>query len=154
MHLMRLSALSFRSRASWKISGFNTHAFYLLSLLWPFEADGIQSSVCHRRLLQLRCWPNGCQDGICLWTNRSTHIRRCSEGIWGSSHQKKGLQTIEGIVRSQTIAATLVRTPFQLPLKKLGLKHIIANYSIFITPEGLNGPILSTFIDDIKIMRF
>lgn len=40
------------------------------------------------------------------------------------------------------------------PLKKLGLKHIIANYSTFITPEGLNGPILSTFIDDIKIMRF
>lgn len=40
------------------------------------------------------------------------------------------------------------------PLKKLGLKHIIANHSIFITPEGLNGPILSKFIDDIKIMRF
>lgn len=43
---------------------------------------------------------------------------------------------------------------FNLPLKKPGLKHINTEYSIFNTLQGLNGPIVSTFIDDIKIMGF
>ena len=38
------------------------------------------------------------------------------------------------------------------PLEKLGLSPIHANHSIFITKAGLNGPIVSTFVDDIKIM--
>lgn len=38
-------------------------------------------------------------------------------------------------------------------LEKLGLRRTHANYSIFITKAGLNGPIVSTFVDDIKIMR-
>lgn len=37
-------------------------------------------------------------------------------------------------------------------LEKLGLKRTYANHSIFISEAGLNGPIVSTFIDDIKIM--
>lgn len=37
-------------------------------------------------------------------------------------------------------------------LEKLGLKRTPANHSIFISEAGLNGPIVSTFVDDIKIM--
>lgn len=37
-------------------------------------------------------------------------------------------------------------------LEKLGLKRINADHSIFVTEAGLNGPIVSTFVDDIKIM--
>ena len=37
-------------------------------------------------------------------------------------------------------------------LEKLGLARIYADHSIFITKAGLKGPIVSTFIDDIKIM--
>ena len=37
-------------------------------------------------------------------------------------------------------------------LKKLGLKRINADHSIFVTKAGLDGPVVSTFVDDIKIM--
>ncbi len=37
-------------------------------------------------------------------------------------------------------------------LEKLGLARIHADHSIFITKAGLNGPIVSTFVDDIKVM--
>lgn len=37
-------------------------------------------------------------------------------------------------------------------LEKLGLTRIHADHSIFITKAGLNGPIVSTFVDDVKIM--
>lgn len=37
-------------------------------------------------------------------------------------------------------------------LKKLGMKQIHADHGIFITTAGLNGPIVSTFVNDIKIM--
>lgn len=37
-------------------------------------------------------------------------------------------------------------------LEKLGLRRTHADHSIFITKAGLNGPIVSTFVDDIKIM--
>lgn len=37
-------------------------------------------------------------------------------------------------------------------LEKLGLKQINADHSIFITDAGLDGPVVSTFVDDIKIM--
>lgn len=36
--------------------------------------------------------------------------------------------------------------------EKLGLARIHADHSIFITKAGLNGPIVSTFVDDIKMM--
>lgn len=36
--------------------------------------------------------------------------------------------------------------------EKLGLKQINTNYSIFVTEAGLNGLIVSTFVDDMKIM--
>lgn len=37
-------------------------------------------------------------------------------------------------------------------LEKLSLRQINADHSISITSAGLNGPIVSTFVDDIKIM--
>lgn len=37
-------------------------------------------------------------------------------------------------------------------LKKVSLCRINANHSIFITSTGLNGPIVSIFIDNIKII--
>ena len=37
-------------------------------------------------------------------------------------------------------------------LEKLGLARIHADHSIFITKAGLNGPIVSTFVDDIKVI--
>ncbi len=37
-------------------------------------------------------------------------------------------------------------------LKKLGLKQINADHSIFVTDVGLNDPVVSTFVDDIKVM--
>lgn len=37
-------------------------------------------------------------------------------------------------------------------LEKLGLQRINADHSIFTTPLGINGPIVSPFVDDIKIM--
>lgn len=40
----------------------------------------------------------------------------------------------------------------QLLLKKLGLKQINTDYSIFVTKKLINGLIISTFIDDIKVM--
>lgn len=36
--------------------------------------------------------------------------------------------------------------------EKLGFIHINADYSIFITKQGLERPVVSTFVDDIKIM--
>lgn len=36
--------------------------------------------------------------------------------------------------------------------EKLGFRRINTNHSIFITFAGLNGPIISAFVDDIKIM--
>lgn len=38
-------------------------------------------------------------------------------------------------------------------LKKLGLKRINTDDSIFVTSLGINGPIVSTFVDNIKIMQ-
>lgn len=38
-------------------------------------------------------------------------------------------------------------------LKKLGLQQINTNYSIFELGIGINGPIRSIFVDDIKIIR-
>lgn len=37
-------------------------------------------------------------------------------------------------------------------LEKLGLQQINAEHSILISLAGINGPIVSTFVDDIKIM--
>ena len=37
-------------------------------------------------------------------------------------------------------------------LKKLGLHQINANYSIFVTKAGIEDPIVSTFVNDIKII--
>lgn len=37
-------------------------------------------------------------------------------------------------------------------LQKLGLSQINVNYNIFVTEVDLNDPIISIFIDDIKIM--
>ncbi len=37
-------------------------------------------------------------------------------------------------------------------LQKLGLRRINADHSIFVTNAGLEGPVVSTFVDDIKIM--
>ena len=37
-------------------------------------------------------------------------------------------------------------------LQKLGLARINVDHSIFVTGAGLNGPVVSTFVDDIKIM--
>ena len=37
-------------------------------------------------------------------------------------------------------------------LERLGLRQINTDYSIFVTNAGLDGPVISTFVDDIKIM--
>ncbi len=37
--------------------------------------------------------------------------------------------------------------------EKLGLQRINADHSIFVSPADINGSIVSTFVDDIKIMR-
>ncbi len=37
-------------------------------------------------------------------------------------------------------------------LEKLGLKQINKDHSIFVTPPGINRPIVSKFVDDIKVM--
>lgn len=37
-------------------------------------------------------------------------------------------------------------------LERLGLKRINADHNIFVTTAGLDGPVVSTFVDDIKIM--
>lgn len=37
-------------------------------------------------------------------------------------------------------------------LTKLGLTRIRANHSIFMSEAGLKGPVLTVFVDDIKIM--
>lgn len=37
-------------------------------------------------------------------------------------------------------------------LEKLGLRRISADHSIFVTNAGLDGPVVTTFVDDIKIM--
>lgn len=37
-------------------------------------------------------------------------------------------------------------------LKKLGLKRINANHNIFVTKTDLDGPVISTFVYNIKIM--
>lgn len=37
-------------------------------------------------------------------------------------------------------------------LQKLGLSQINADHNIFVTKAGLNGPVVSMFVDDIKIM--
>lgn len=37
-------------------------------------------------------------------------------------------------------------------LEKLGLQRINADHSIFISSAGINGPIVKTFVDDIKTM--
>ena len=37
-------------------------------------------------------------------------------------------------------------------LEKLGLQRINADHSIFVSTAGINGPIVSIFVDDIKIM--
>lgn len=40
----------------------------------------------------------------------------------------------------------------QFWLEKLGLKQINADHSIFITTSRINGLIVSTFVDNIKVM--
>ena len=37
-------------------------------------------------------------------------------------------------------------------LKKLGLKRINFDQSVFVTVVGLDGPVVSTIVDDIKVM--
>lgn len=41
---------------------------------------------------------------------------------------------------------------FKFLLKKLGLKKINEDYSIFVSSAGINGQIISTFINNIKVM--
>lgn len=38
-------------------------------------------------------------------------------------------------------------------LKKLGFQQINVDYNIFKSAVEINGPIMSTFVDDIKIIR-
>ena len=40
----------------------------------------------------------------------------------------------------------------QFLFKKLGLKQINADHSIFVSTSEINGPIVNTFVDDIKVM--
>lgn len=42
---------------------------------------------------------------------------------------------------------------FNFSLKKLDFEQINADHSIFILVVEINGPIMWTFVDDIKIMR-
>ncbi len=37
-------------------------------------------------------------------------------------------------------------------LEKLGLEQINAGHNIFVNSSGINGPIICTFLDDIKVM--
>lgn len=62
------------------------------------------------------------------------------------------MQTIKSSLWPQTISTTLVRKILNLPSRKTGPKQINADHNIFITDAGLDGPVVCTFVDDIKIM--
>ena len=61
----------------------------------------------------------------------------------------KLLKALDGLKQSPRLWYKRLST---FLLKKLGLKRINADHSIFVTIAGLDGPIVSTFVDDIKIM--
>lgn len=58
----------------------------------------------------------------------------------------------QSFVRPQTISTTLVQMPLVILSQKLRLSRINANHSIFITEHDLKGPIVSIFVDKIKII--
>ena len=61
----------------------------------------------------------------------------------------KLLKALYGLKQSSRL---WYKRPSAFLLEKLGLSRIHADHSIFITKTGLNGSIVSTFVDDIKIM--
>ncbi len=61
----------------------------------------------------------------------------------------KLLKTLYGLKQAPKL---LYERFSQFLLEKLGLKQINADHSIFVTTLGINGPIISTFVDDIKVM--
>ncbi len=62
---------------------------------------------------------------------------------------RKLLKTLYSLKQSPRLWYKRLSTFF---LKKLGLKQINADHSIFVTDFGFDGPVVSIFIDDIKIM--
>lgn len=46
----------------------------------------------------------------------------------------------------------MVQEIFRLFIQKLGLTRINIDHTIFVSKTGLDGPVVSTFIDKIKIM--
>ena len=74
------------------------------------------------------------------------------KGTESESNRKmvcKLLKALYGLKQSSRLLYKFLTT---FILEKLGLKQINAYHSIFVTDAGLNGPIVNTLVDDIKIM--
>ena len=61
----------------------------------------------------------------------------------------KLLKALYGLKQSPRLWYERLSTFF---LQKLGLRQINADHSIFVTNAGLEGPVVNTFVDDIKII--
>lgn len=61
------------------------------------------------------------------------------------------MQTSKNPLRPQIILLPLLQKTCKLPLWQARLKRINADHNIFVTKSGLNKPLVSIFVNDIKI---
>ncbi len=62
------------------------------------------------------------------------------------------MQAVEGPLWPQTVSPALVQKTFNVPPPEVGTPTKNADHSIFVTNTGLQGPVVGTFVNDIKIM--
>lgn len=75
-----------------------------------------------------------------------------SKGSENPTHKKmiyKLLKALHGLKQAPRLWYKQI---FQFLFEKLGLKQINADHSIFVTISGINSLIVSTFVDDIKVI--
>lgn len=75
------------------------------------------------------------------------------KGSKNSTNKKIVCKLLKALYGLKQVLKLLYKQLSQFLLKKLGLKQINADYNIFITTSGINGLIVSTFVDDIKIIN-
>lgn len=77
-------------------------------------------------------------------------IPKSSEDL---TNKGKVCKQLKALYRLKQVPRLWYKRLFKFLLKKLGLSQINANHSIFVISIRIHGPIISMFVDDIKVME-
>ena len=117
------------------------------------KADGFQSSVCHRRpFFDLDIDQMDVKTAVLYGLIDQLAYAEIPKGTESEENRNmvcKLLKALYGLKQSPRLWYERLST---FLLQKLGLRRINADHSIFVTNTGLDGPVVSTFVDDIQII--